>query len=118
MVKKNNQGLSCEFKGPAEGQDTGTATVFRGKEAIAVSTDLKTSAGGFWDKAFGVKPGQDYIGTARNPNEPNATPEKMHVFIMNSESMGCTIESKSIVNAPAPREPVRAAPAASAPAGP
>ena len=110
MVKKND--LSCVFT-PASGE----ATIYKGKEPIVVGKDLKTSEGGFWDKAFGVKPGDDYFGKASIPgvSDPSQADAKFHVFKMNAESMGCSVPSMGIENVPAPRT-AAPPPAASAPA--
>lgn len=110
MVKKTDQGLSCVFT-PA----TGDATIYKDGKPVVNGHGLKTESSNF---GFAVRAGQDYFGTASIPGvgDPTKSETKFHVFVMNKESMGCSVEDLGINSVPAPRP--TAAPAASASAGP
>lgn len=98
MAKKND--LSCVFT-PASGE----ATIYKGKEPIIKGTELETSKGGFWDKALGVRPGDDYFGKASlaSAGDTAKASAKFHVFKMNADSMGCSVPDLGVENVPAPR---------------
>lgn len=108
MAKKDD--LKCVFT-PA----TGDAVIYKGKEPLVQGQGLKTSDGGFIDRALGVKPGDDYFGKASLPGagNPQEATAKFHVFRMNAESMGCSVPELGIENVPAQRPTVPSAPAAS-----
>lgn len=98
MTKKKD--LSCVFS-PASGE----ATIYKGKEPIIKGTELETSKGGFWDRASGVRPGDDYFGKASfaGADDPAKASAKFHVFKMNADSMGCSVPDFGVENVPAPR---------------
>lgn len=109
MVKKND--LSCVFT-PA----TGDAYIAdKQGRPVVQGHGLKTSEGGLLDKAFGVKPGDSYYGTASIPGvgDPAAATAKFEVFKMNAQEMGCSVPELGISAVPAVTQSV---PKASAPA--
>jgi hypothetical protein len=104
--------LTCVFT-PA----TGDAVIYSGKDPVVQGHGLKTSDGGWLDRAFGVKPGEDYFGKASIPGvgDPNSSTVKFHVFRMNAESMGCSVSELGIQAVPAKTQTFGAKPAGPAP---
>jgi len=116
MVKKKDD-LKCAFD-PVNGD----AIIYKGndpvKGAVVVGHGLKDIKDDWFNRIQTTqKAGQDYVGTASIPGvgDPTKASATFQVFIMNKESMGCSVPSLGIEAVPAPRV---ATPAASAPSAP
>lgn len=93
--------LKCAFD-----KQTGDAIIYKGQDpvkgAVIAGHGLKTSDGGLLDRSLGVKPGDDYFGTASIPGvgDPEKSKVAFHAFKINAQSMGCAVEELGIDNVP------------------
>jgi hypothetical protein len=101
--------LTCVFT-PA----TGDAVIYRGKDPVVQGHGLRDTKSDFLNSIqTTIKPGDQYIGTASIPGVGDPTKAKaiFEVFLMNKDSMGCSVPALGIEAVPAPRVSPTAAPA-------